>query len=73
MTRARRFDLKPRGTFPVDRVVSDAKPGDYDALPLPGGTVNPDQLRMNPDAVAFVKAFWAAIVEQFDKAAHPAG
>jgi protease I len=30
---------------------------DYDALLLPGGTVNPDGLRINPDAVGFVKAF----------------
>ena len=49
---ARQFDLVPAGTFPVDKLVSDASPDDYDALLLPGGTVNPDQLRINPDAVA---------------------
>jgi protease I len=54
---ARQFDLEPVGTFPVDRVVADASVGDYDALLLPGGTVNPDKLRMNTDAVAFVREF----------------
>ena len=44
-------------TFPVDRQVSDASVDDYQALLLPGGTVNPDQLRINKDAVSFVKAF----------------
>ena len=51
---ARQFDLVPAGTFPVDKLVTDASPGDYDALLLPGGTVNPDQLRINTDAVASV-------------------
>jgi deglycase len=54
---ARQFDLVSAGTFPVDKLVTDASPNDYDALLLPGGTVNPDQLRINPDAVAFVRAF----------------
>ncbi|RCG29898.1 type 1 glutamine amidotransferase [Sphaerisporangium album] len=56
---ARQWDLNPAGTLAVDRLVSDASPGDYDALLLPGGTMNPDQLRMNRDAVGFVKAFVA--------------
>jgi protease I len=54
---ARQWDLVPAGTFPVDRLVSDASVDDYDALLLPGGTVNPDLLRMNKDAVDFVKMF----------------
>jgi protease I len=54
---ARQFDKDPAGTFPVDREVSDASVDDYDALLLPGGTVNPDNLRTNADAVAFVRAF----------------
>lgn len=54
---ARQFDMEPAGSFPVDRVVADVSADDYDALLLPGGTVNPDQLRMNSDAVSFVKAF----------------
>jgi protease I len=54
---ARQFDMVSAGTFPVDREVSDASVDDYDALLLPGGTVNPDNLRLNRDAVGFVKAF----------------
>jgi protease I len=57
---ARQFDLVSAGTFPVDRQVSDATVDDYDALLLPGGTVNPDNLRWNAAAMAFVKAFVAA-------------
>ncbi len=45
-------------TFPVDRLVRDANPDDYDALLLPGGAINPDTLRMDPDAVQFVRAFF---------------
>jgi protease I len=41
----------------VDQALSDADPKDYDALVLPGGVMNPDHLRMQPQAVAFVKAF----------------
>lgn len=54
---ARQFDMEPAGSFPVDRLVTDVSADDYDALLMPGGTVNPDQLRMNADAVGFVKAF----------------
>jgi protease I len=54
---ARQFDLVPAGTFPVDRQVTDASVEEYQCLLLPGGTVNPDLLRINQDAVAFVKAF----------------
>ena len=42
----------------VDRTLEQAKAGDYDALLLPGGVMNPDQLRMNPRAVQFVKQFF---------------
>jgi protease I len=55
---ARDHDLEDAGTFSVDGLVSDASVDDYDALLLPGGTVNPDQLRMNDDAVGFVRAFF---------------
>ena len=41
----------------VDKVITDVKPADYDALLLPGGQMNPDILRMNKDVVAFVKEF----------------
>ena len=55
--RARQKDLDEAATFQVEKLVSDASVDDYAALLLPGGTVNPDQLRMNHDAVEFVKAF----------------
>ena len=54
---ARDHDLEPAGTFPVDRKVSDATVDEFDALVLPGGTVNPDKLRMDESAVAFVRDF----------------
>ncbi|MBK8340225.1 MAG: type 1 glutamine amidotransferase [Flavobacteriales bacterium] len=45
-------------TEQVDRAVADANAEDYDALLLPGGVMNPDKLRMNAAAVAFVRAFF---------------
>jgi protease I len=57
---AREHDLDPAGTFAVDRLVSEASVGDYDSLVLPGGTVNPDRLRMSADAVGFVRDFVTA-------------
>ena len=54
---ARNHDLDDAGTFGVDRLVGAAEIDDYDALLLPGGTVNPDKLRMEPAAVAFVRDF----------------
>lgn len=44
-------------TFKADLLLDKAIPTDYDALLLPGGVMNPDILRMNDKAVAFVKAF----------------
>jgi len=44
--------------FPVDVELNSAIPKNYDALLLPGGVANPDQLRMIPEAVAFVKTFF---------------
>jgi protease I len=44
-------------SVPVDVELSKASPGDYDALVLPGGQMNPDLLRMEPAAVDFVRAF----------------
>ncbi len=55
--RATEHDLDAAGTFPVDRLVADASPDDYDALLLPGGTVSPDLLRADEHAVAFVRDF----------------
>ena len=43
--------------FDVDVPLAVANPADYDALLLPGGVMNPDKLRMNPQAVQFVKEF----------------
>lgn len=44
--------------FKVDVPVDAADANDFDALLLPGGVANPDQLRTNPKAVAFVRAFF---------------
>jgi protease I len=43
--------------FDVDLPLDSANPEDFDALMLPGGLMNPDELRSNPAAVAFVRAF----------------
>lgn len=44
----------------VDKTLADAKVADYDALVLPGGQINPDKLRLEPAAIALIKAFGAA-------------
>lgn len=44
--------------LPVDVPIDQARPEDFDALLLPGGVMNPDKLRMDPKAVAFVKSFF---------------
>jgi protease I len=46
-------------TFQASRVAA-ADAGEYDGLVLPGGVANPDQLRTDPDAVAFVRSFFEA-------------
>ena len=43
--------------FAVDLPVSQADPGSFDALVLPGGVANPDALRLDKDAVGFVRTF----------------
>jgi protease I len=50
--------LDKADTFSVDRTAGVADASDYDALVLPGGVANPDALRTDPDAVAFVRAFF---------------
>src|SRR3954454_15185088 len=45
-------------SFPVDRTASQADASSYDELVLPGGVANPDFLRADQDAVAFVRAFF---------------
>jgi protease I len=44
-------------TFRVDLPLKKARAGDYDALLLPGGVMNPDKLRMDKTAVGFVRSF----------------
>jgi protease I len=46
--------------FVVEQDLQSANANDYDALLLPGGVANPDQLRMIPKAVAFAKSFFTA-------------
>jgi protease I len=50
--------LDKADTFPVDRTVGEAEPGDYDALVLPGGVANPDFLRTDDRAVSFIRGFF---------------
>ncbi|MFL1377535.1 MULTISPECIES: type 1 glutamine amidotransferase domain-containing protein [unclassified Nocardiopsis] len=52
-------DIEPADRFGVDRRVAEASVEDYDGLVLPGGTVNPDNLRADADAVRFVREFAA--------------
>ena len=54
---ARDHDLEPAGEFPVDRKVKEASVDEFDALLIPGGTVNADKLRLDGSAVAFVRDF----------------
>jgi protease I len=54
---ARDHDLKDAGTFAVDQLVGEVSVDDFEALLLPGGTVNPDKLRMEQTAVGFVRDF----------------
>jgi len=47
-------------TFPVDRTTSEVNPAEYDAVVLPGGVANGDQLRTDEPAVRFVRDFMEA-------------
>jgi protease I len=49
--------LDKADTFDVDDTVNLASPDDYDALVLPGGVANPDQLRTSKEAIRFVRSF----------------
>ncbi|MFN3513622.1 MAG: type 1 glutamine amidotransferase domain-containing protein [Phenylobacterium sp.] len=42
---------------PVDRELANADPAGYDAIVLPGGVINPDELRLEPKAIDFVRSF----------------
>ncbi|MFD5630904.1 MULTISPECIES: type 1 glutamine amidotransferase domain-containing protein [unclassified Streptomyces] len=50
--------LDKADTFPVDEVVSDVTADSFDGLVLPGGVANPDALRLDEQAVSFVRAFF---------------
>ena len=55
------WDMTDWGSkFKIALALSDARAEDFDALLLPGGVINPDELRIIPEAVAFVKAFFDA-------------
>jgi len=49
--------LSPGDRFMVEMDVRDARPEDFDALMLPGGVANPDLLRLNPEAITFIREF----------------
>jgi deglycase len=45
---------------PSDLKIADARPNEYAALVLPGGVINPDKLRVDPDAMKLVRSFVAS-------------
>lgn len=53
-------DLEPQGKYAVDKTIDQVSVDDYDGLLLPGGTVNPDKLRLSPQAMQFVRAMYDA-------------
>jgi protease I len=53
-------DIEPAERFTVDTLAKQASAGDYDALIMPGGTVNADRLRMDPDVRGFVQEIFQA-------------
>ena len=53
-------DINKGDQIDVDKAVSDCTVDDFDGLILPGGTVNPDKLRIDGDAVTFVRDFMTA-------------
>ena len=57
---AMNHDIDKGDKIPVDRLVSDASPDDYDGLLLPGGIMNPDNLRQDENAVSFVQEIFRA-------------
>lgn len=52
--------LDKSATYPVDRSLAEASPGDYDGVVLPGGVANPDQLRTDERAISFLREFFAS-------------
>jgi protease I len=49
--------MTPGDKFTVEKNVREARPNDYDGLVLPGGVANPDQLRLSPESIAFIREF----------------
>ena len=49
--------MTPGDKFTVEKNVREARPNDYDGLVLPGGVANPDQLRLSPESIAFIRQF----------------
>jgi protease I len=49
--------LQPGDRFKVEMNVRDARPAEFDALVLPGGVANPDNLRMSHEAIDFIRGF----------------
>ncbi|GGV10262.1 type 1 glutamine amidotransferase domain-containing protein [Streptomyces spectabilis] len=59
--RVQGFDhLDKADSFPVDQVVAEASAANFEALVLPGGVANPDALRLDERAVAFIEEFFTA-------------
>jgi protease I len=55
----RGWDMKDWGrNVKVDKKIDDVSVDDYDAIVLPGGQINPDLLRVNPDALELIRAFF---------------
>lgn len=52
--------MAPGDKFKVEMNVRDAHTADFDALVLPGGVANPDQLRLSNDAITFIREFGGA-------------
>ncbi|MHA6794616.1 type 1 glutamine amidotransferase domain-containing protein [Pseudonocardia bannensis] len=53
-------DIEPADRFAVDVTLDKAQAADYDALIMPGGTVNADRLRINENARSFVQEIFRA-------------
>ena len=59
--KAQAFQHLDKGdAFEVDEAVADVSVSDFDGLVLPGGVANPDALRLDADAVAFIRAWISA-------------
>jgi len=57
---AMNHDIDKGDTFRVDKLVGDASVDDYAGLILPGGCMNPDNLRQDENAISFVQEFFKA-------------